>query len=192
MIRIILVLFCLACSLQGQQVDVYTGSHPDSTNRNKIIKKKTTSVPFHERLVWLGNFSINYYNGWLIFMNPRVGIRTDKKNVLIPGIGGILVYTEYRGYKPLFQTGPMAFTMVNLTPQFFLSAEFYYLNQEDYNGYQIRYQRMWLPYLYVGGGYRSMLTDRFGTTISILYNVMHNSSSIWNPTLIQVGFIAGI
>ncbi|MCX8081175.1 MAG: hypothetical protein N3F09_08070 [Bacteroidia bacterium] len=189
---LILIMFFIISKLLGQIDEVYTGRPPDSTLTKNNTKNRRINERWSERLVYSGNISINYWNGWYVFLNPRIGIKTDKKNIFIAGAGPVFLYWGQRNFGNFYLYGPMIYGMINVSPNFYLAAEYYYINQQDFMSSLNPFQRIWVPYTYVGGGYRSRITDGLGTNISVLFNITPHRSSVFSNPFIQVGFIVGI
>jgi hypothetical protein len=189
------IFFTLSNVLLSQVDDVYTGTPTEKNQEGKKENKRQKSEmeePLSRRLIYSGNFSINYWNGWYIFLNPRIGIKTDKKNVFIPGAGLVYLYWGNRISGSFYLYGPMTYAMINVLPSFYLAGEFYYINQQDFRSSFNPFRRIWIPYTYVGGGYRSRITDGLSTNLSILFNITPHRSSVFSNPFFQVGVIYGL
>lgn len=174
----------------SQKDDVYSGK-PDTAFQKKNTREKNPSS-IAKRLVYSGNISLFYSNGWYIFLNPRVGIIPDNKKIFVIGGGPAFNYWQIRNFTPFYQYGPMAFGMINITSGFYLAGEYFLLNQEDWASSWNPYRRIWVPYSFAGIGYRSMMGERISSYITFLINLTPHRSSVLSNPFIQIGFITGL
>lgn len=52
-------------------------------------------------------------------------------------------------------------------------------------------ERLWVPSLFIGGGYFQQIGGRGFATVAILYNVLENENSPYSNPLIRIGFGVG-
>lgn len=151
-------------------------------------------VPFKDRLYSGGSIGLTFGTYTNIIVSPMLGARLNER--LYAGLGIEYQYTQDKRYDPALtynQFGGRFFTQYSFVPQLFAHVEFAAMSMERYN-LQLEKERNLVPFLYVGGGYRQMLSEKSFVTFRILFDVLQNSNSpyrSWEP-IYSVGFGIGI
>lgn len=142
-------------------------------------------------------FSSNYFS---IGVDPLVGYKVTPQFSLGAKIG--YTYISDDRYEPLpalnsSNYGGSIFSRYRIIPQLYAHAEFAYWSYENaYNitneGYET--ERVWVPYLLLGGGYSQMISPNVWAYAEILFDVINDANSPydeWDPFLsigVGVGF----
>lgn len=193
-IFIILVFLALSISLNAQKDSVYTGENKSKTQKTKT--PNSTLNKLKSKLVFGGMVMPGYYynpsygNVFYVSANPNIGYRvTDKLTI---GAGFNYNYTKVSsGGKSRSQSiyGPSAFGRYLIFRNAFAQVEYDKINQPDY--YSLGTNRVWVDYVFAGGGYYQKISDKAGMVFSVLYNLSPNRNSIYQNPLVQIGFIGG-
>lgn len=151
--------------------------------------KPEKEVRFRDKLFTGGSVGLSLGSYTNINISPIIGVRlTDQ---FYAGAGIEYQYTRYKypdGNLTASQYGGRLFGQYNIIPQFYLHSEFSMINMEYYSFN--REQRSFIPFLYVGGGYRQMLSDRSFVSFQVLFDVIQDKNSpykSWEP-IYSVGF----
>jgi hypothetical protein len=141
-------------------------------------------------------FSSNYFS---IGVDPLVGYKVTPKLSLGAKIG--YTYISDDGYKPLpalnsSNYGGSIFSRYRIIPQLYAHAEFAYWSYESVinltdDGYDT--ERVWVPYLLLGGGFSQMISPNVWAYAEVLFDVLNDSNSPydeWDP-FISVGVGVG-
>jgi hypothetical protein len=187
------LLFCLifaVASTSRAQVDsVYYGNSPQP---KKPREKEKPSFDLKDKLSFGGNFMLWFGTTTYVYLSPVVNCALNKRiNV---GLGLIYNYYGYNSGASKFSYsiyGLHSYALGFLTKNVFAKVEFNHLLQPNVYSYNLN-DKVWVSYVYVGGGFRQPLGDRAAFYTSIMYNVNQNAQSIFyaNP-MIQVGILAG-
>jgi len=193
----ILILFCILTFAQKgfSQVDsVYTGTQ--NKDQIKKIKPKRTSPDWlKDRISYGGfinpNYAISSYGSLLsVSANPNIGYRVTEEMTI--GIGGTYYYSSLRtslGKYTQSIYGPNAFCRYKIFGSSFLQVEYDKMNQPDYYGGSDK--RVWVDYLYVGGGYYQRMTENSGFIISFMYNLIPNNNTVFLNRILNFGVVVG-
>lgn len=144
-----------------------------------------------------------YYGGYLdlafgsytaIGIEPLIGYKINPKL----SAGAIVSYeyirdNGYSGYTyKASNWGASIFGRYRVIPQFYLHAEFKETNFDSY--YLIGQEnRIWVPFLLLGGGYSQKISGNIWMNTQILFDVLQNENSPyknWTP-FFSVGFGVG-
>ena len=137
------------------------------------------------------NFSLGSYTS--IGIEPMVGYK------IIPrlSVGAKIRYDyvkqdlygetyEYSNY------GGSLFSRLSLFKRLYLHAEYATYNYENYTGIE-ESERIWVPYFFVGAGFRQPLGSRASLNAQVLFDVLNNANSPyrdWEP-FYSVGMSVG-
>ncbi len=193
-IFVIIGLLLLSQKVAGQVDSVYTGEPKSKdgkktqakTDRFKSIKDKITYGGY----IMPGFYSSRYGNVFYVTANPNIGYRLTEKFTI--GVGLNYSYTSLKNQSGKYTQsiyGPSAFGRYKIFDRAFLQVQYNKLNQPDY--YSGTDKRIWVDYLYAGGGYFQAFSDNAGIMYSIMYNLTPGRNSIYYNPLIQIGFVAG-
>lgn len=138
-------------------------------------------------------------SGFYLEISPLVGYRITEKWSAGPGLINQYKYEKFNlspGKVQEFSSynyGLRAFTRYQLFPAFFLHAEYETLsyNYLSYNPFtkEIDQLRRSVDGLFVGGGYRSYMTERTAIDISVLVNLNESRYSPYPNPIFRVGFV---
>jgi len=188
--KVLLLLFLFSATLQPvlAQVDsVYYGN----TTRPKKEKEKP-SFNLKEKLSFGGNFMVWFGTTTYVYLSPVVNCALNKR--LNVGLGLIYNYYGYNSGPTKFSYsiyGLHSYALAFVTSNVFGKVEFNHLLQPNVYSYNYN-DKVWVSYVYLGGGFRQPLGDHASFYTSIMYNINQNAQSIFyaNP-MIQVGILAG-
>lgn len=141
------------------------------------------------------NFSFGTYTsigvepmiGYKIIPRLSVGVKIRYDYVKYNGSGIDYSYSNYGG---------SIFTRLNVIKRLYLHAEYAGYNYENFDFYEVdgTTSRIWVPYLFVGGGFNQPLGGRASLNAQILFDVLNNENSpyrSWEPFYsvgVSVGF----
>jgi hypothetical protein len=184
-IKIILFFFLLSTFSYAQVDSVYYGAqHP---NHNAKEKKERNDA-WKEKFVWGGNLQAWIGNPTFILLTPTIGfIPFENFHV---GVGGIYNYTSYRSsYGNYSQSiyGAHSYARYIIGESYFLQVQYDRLLQPNLFSPEPK-DKVWVDYLFFGGGFTQSISDKVALNTSIMYNVNHNLLSIYpSRLLIQFG-----
>lgn len=166
----------------------------DSTESYKPYKMKDESRPsFGQRLVFGGNFGLQFGTQTIIDISPVIGYKITEQ--LIGGIGIKYLYykTEYYINSNLYKYstnvyGGSVFGRYYITPNLFAHSEYEVLNLEVPDDFGIGYMRTNITSVLVGGGYSQPLGDHASIGITLLYNLTEDAYSPYQNPILRVGF----
>jgi len=173
----------------------------DSTNVNEENKSEMTKSNNLESRWYYGGqvgfaFSSNYFS---IGFDPLVAYKITPQFSLGAKIG--YTYISDDRYEPLpalntSNYGGSIFSRYRIIPQIYAHAEFAYWSYENAinltdEGYDT--ERVWVPYLLLGGGFSQMISPNVWAYAEILFDVLNDTNSPydeWDP-FISVGIGVG-
>jgi hypothetical protein len=149
------------------------------------------SIPFKDRLYFGGNFGMQFGTVTLLDFSPLVGVMITPK--FSSGVGITYQYFDDNRYigGESSSYGGRVFSRYNVLPNIFTHAEFEFINFDNYNILEDRFERIWANSLFLGGGYFAPFGPRGGANFTFLYNVLHDNlrSPYGEPYVIRVGFV---
>ena len=185
----------LAMSLHAQDTN-YVDPAYQAEKKEKASKKR----PMQNRVYFGGTFGLQFGSVTSILVEPLVGFRMTEK--LSTGIGiGVRYGKDNRYVTPVEYTNYIGryFVRYLIIPKLYAHAEYmfesydkvFYFEGQDPN----RNQRTVVPFLFVGGGYRSQ-AGRGSFIIQVLFNVLQENSysrQVYPGGLpyISIGYIGG-
>lgn len=182
---LLLLLFCASLQPVFAQVDsVYYGN---STSPKK--EKEKPNYNLKEKLSFGGNFMVWFGTTSYVYLSPVVNCELNKR--LNVGLGLIYNYYGYNSGPAKYSYtiyGLHSYVLAFATSNIFGKVEFNHLLQPNRYYYN---DKVWVSYVYLGGGFRQPLGDNASFYTSILYNINENSQSILYNPLIQMGILAG-
>ena len=173
--------FLLALPAAGQQ--------PDST-----AKEAPAAPPAHRNVFFGGTIGLSFGSYFRVSVQPLIGYNFSHKFS-----GGVKLGYEYikdSRYDPAVtwhNYGASVFGRFRFIPQAYLHAEFAYVNYGTKTA-NLESERIWVPFLYLGGGYYQPLSPSTALFVEVLFDVLQDSNSPyedWQP-MISVGVVAGI
>jgi hypothetical protein len=137
------------------------------------------------------NFSLGSYTS--IGVEPMVGYK------IIPRLSlGLKIRYDYIQDKRYAETysysnyGGSLFTRLSVIKQLYLHAEYAAYNYQNYSGTDNE-ERIWVPFLFLGAGFRQPLGGRAALNAQVLFDVLNSDKSPysqWAP-FYSVGISAG-
>ena len=152
---------------------------------------------FWDKIYIGGNFGLQFGSTTVVNLSPQVGYRVTEK--FVPGIGVTYLYYNYRftntntGKTYSYVTnvyGGSLFGKYFFTDNIFAHAEYEELNIEVNDIYLNKYSRIWVPSLFVGGGYNQPLGQRGFIQLLVLFEVLQDRNSPYyrNNPVVRIGF----
>ena len=152
-----------------------------------------TSRKFGDRLFAGGDVGLTFGTVTFINVSPLLGYRiTDDFSA---GVGGTYQYFKQSFDGAEFQTsiyGGRVFARHAILEDFFVHSEYEILNLEVADAFGFATGRQNIPFLYVGGGVRQSIGGSSYFVGMVLYDVIQNRLSPYNPLQIRGGFIFGL
>jgi hypothetical protein len=201
-IGLFVLVLLLVLPAVGQQVDttgkVAVPQQVDSTAKETpavATPAMPATAPSSERNMFFGGtVGVSFGSYFRLSVQPMVGWNLTQK--FSAGFKLGYEYINDKRYTPTVtwhNYGASTFGRFRFIPQAYLHAEFAYVNYgaktEHYEN-----ERVWVPFLYVGGGYIKSLTPKTALFVEVLFDVLQDSNSpyeAWQP-MISIGVMAGI
>ncbi len=151
------------------------------------------SSGFMDRLYFGGNFGLQFGSFTHIEASPIVGYMINDK--LSVGVGVIYQYFRIRGNSQIgdYETniyGGKLFGRYNISQQLFGYTEYENINRDFRPTLSSDLSRIWVPALFIGGGYFQPIGNNAGFTVMALYNLLHypGRSPYNSPFVFRLGF----
>ncbi len=181
---IILLLFITitGISLPAQQ--------SDSTQLNPFMKTKPPKSGFTKNFYFGGNFNFSIGSYTSIGVWPLIGYKATPK--LSVGLQPGYEYLKYNlGTGNSFETsnyGIRTFTRYRIIPEAYAHVEYAAINFETWDS-----DRIWVPFLFVGGGYTQQIGGSTFAYVQLLFDVINDKNSPYRSgePFWSVGIIAG-
>ena len=181
---VVLILF-LSLFVKAQVDSVYYGA---PIKKEKVREKEKPSYNIKEKLSFGGNFMVWFGSSSYVYLSPTVNMAVDKR--LNVGAGIVYNYYSIPGFSYSIY-GIHTYVVYFLTSNVFAKAELDHLLQPNVYSYNYN-DKVWVSYVYIGGGFRQPLGEHAAIYTSILYNINNTPQSVFysNPQ-IQIGILAG-
>lgn len=189
---LVLVLLFMSLTDTSAQVDsVYYGK-PAEKPSTTIREKPKPQFNWKEKLSFGGNFMLWFGSSAYVYLSPTVNLRLHERiNV---GLGVIYNYNSYYQGPVKYEWsvyGAHSYLMAFVTKNLFGKIEYNRLYQPDYYGLSLN-DKIWVNYVFVGGGFSQRLGDRSGIYTSVMWNITDSPQTFLYPNpIIQVGILAG-
>ncbi len=183
---------------------LFTVSIIYSENSESGEKSNAIYNPFkpnlkESRVYYGGNVGFSFWNNYFyLSVQPLVGFKVTPKF----SIGGKLAYTYIsdKRINPSFSShnyGGSIFTRYRVVPQFYLHGEFVYASFDHITGFDLQNnkwnsERVWVPFILLGGGFSQMVGPNVWVFVEVLVDVLNDKNSPykkWDPVL---SFGAGV
>jgi hypothetical protein len=157
-------------------------------------KQEESKTPFKDKLFTGGSVGLSFGDYTNLIVSPVIGARLNPK--VYAGLGIEYQYTKDKRYDPALtynQYGGRLFGQYNIRPTIFAHGEFAGYSMERYTTL-LKKERNFVPFIYFGGGYRKMLSERSFFSVQVLFDVLQHKYSpykSWEP-IFSVGFGVGI
>lgn len=162
------------------------------TNAQQTEEK--SKQPFRDKLFTGGSVGLTFGNYTNVMISPIIGARLNEK--VYAGLGIEYQYTKDKRYDPALtynQYGGRLFAQYNIVTNLFAHGEIAGYSMERYTTL-LKKERDFVPFIYFGGGYRQMISERSFFTVQVLFDVLQHKYSpykAWEP-IFSVGFGVGI
>jgi len=159
-----------------------------------LMAQQTSKQSFKDKLYTGGNLGLTFGKYTNIIVSPMVGARLNER--VNAGLGIEYQYTKDNTIDPAFtynQYGGRLFAQYNVIPQLFAHVELAGMSMERYNLSREK-ERNFVPFLFVGGGYRQRISERSFVSFRVLFDVLQDQNSpykAWDPVY-SIGFGVGI
>lgn len=146
-----------------------------------------------------GNVGLRFWNNYFYLgIYPMIGYKITPKFSIGGKIG--YAYISDRRYSPTFNShnyGGSVFLRYRVVPQFYTHAEFLYFSYEGITTYNIstntfNTNRVWVPFLLLGGGYSQMISPNVWIFAEVLFDVINDPNSPYKSGDPFVSFGAGV
>ncbi len=188
------ILFLIVISVTA----VYSMGIETEENDNAIYNPFKPN-PQQNRWYYGGNVGFRFWNNYLyLSVQPLVGYKVTPKF----SVGGKLAYSYISDKRidPTFNShnfGGSIFTRYRVVPQFYLHGEFVYTSFDQITGFDLQNnkwmsERVWVPFLLLGGGVSQMVGPNVWIFAEVLVDVLNDKNSPykkWDPF---VSFGAGV
>jgi len=192
------MLLCLSSLLHAQVDSVYTGAPTskgtDTSKKKKPVNEKWETAKKH--MTFGGNFQAWFGNPTFLYISPTVGYMITPK--LNAGLGFVYNYTsaDYGYYGRYSQSvwGGHSFMRYLVTEGFFVQLQYDKLRQPDFITNYPETRKVWVDYVFVGGGFHQRLGDHAAFVTALMYNVTPSNLSIYYPNrlILQFGVTANL
>jgi hypothetical protein len=152
--------------------------------------------PLKEKLYTGGNLGLTFGSYTNIMISPILGVMWSPK--IHTGLGIEYNYTKDKRYERDFtyhNYGGRVYAQYYLVPQLFAHSELVGLSLERYTQLDpdIK-QRHFVPFIYLGGGYRQQLSGRSFVSFRVLFDVLQHEYSPYQSgePYYTVGFGVGL
>ncbi len=209
-------MLCFACKLHAQD-EVYEPVPINDTLENTTDKSKdkakdkdqkkqkddarTDLEKKKERLQRIrigGTFGLQFGTFTYVNLSPTVGYMVIKNRLELGG-GPIFIFERYRfsGYQDFkfFVYGPDVYARGYLWKGLYLESRYDLVNKPSYFDFS---KKIWVSHLLLGAGYAAPLGKVGFLDVSMLFNVLNNSESIYKgtfgnfPLILNVGVGFGL
>ena len=188
----ILLLITLTFSFMNvhaqEQDSSSTADQIEIAEKNPNSHKKNLA----DRIYFGGTISMTFGNYTLIGIHPMVGYKLTSKLSLGLKLGyEYIIDKRSTNDYTAHNYGLSVFTRYRIIMPIYLHAEYAQMNYDLYYGMA---ERVWVPFLFVGGGYSQRLGSRNWLNFQVLFDVLQDKNSPytdWTPFIslgIGVGF----
>lgn len=168
----------------------------DSISNSKPATNTVQKKPFKDKLYTGGNIGLsgNFSDYLSIRVSPLLGAKLTPK--FYAGLGIEYIYTmddRYDMNVNAHDYGARLFGQYDLIKKIFAHAELAGYNYDSY--YTISSSdRIFVPYIWLGGGYRTMISKRSFFSVRVLFDVLQDDNSPYKSgePQISVGFGVGL
>ncbi len=171
----------------------------ETEKNNTLIYNPFKPDPQQNRWYYGGNVGLSFWNNYFyLSVQPLVGYKVTPKF----SVGGKLGYSyiNYSNIDPSFSShnfGGSVFTRYRVTPQIYLHSEIVYASFDRRTtlipiNNEWPSERVWVPFLLLGGGFSQMVSPNVWVFVEVLFDVLNDNNSPyeeWDPF---VSFGAGV
>ena len=174
--------FQLTVSAQDFSGGLETESTDDETGDD------ASEYNLREHLRFGGNVGAQFGNVTFINVSPMLGYQFNDRFMM--GVRGTYQYFRLRGLSQYSSNvlGGSVFSRLFVIENLFAHGEYEVLNGHFDNNFG----RDNIPFLYFGAGYIFPISEKFGVTSMILYEVLRPRFSPYGFPILRVGIIGGL
>ena len=168
-------------------------------NDKPVVSEAVNPGGNQSKVYYGGNIGFNFWNDYFyLSVQPLIGYKVSPKF----SIGGKIAYSYLndRRFDPSFNShnfGGSVFARYRVTPQVYLHSEFVYASFDQITGFDFqknewKSDRVWVPFLLLGGGLSQHVGPNVWLFAEVLFDVINDSNSPykkWDPI---VSFGAGV
>lgn len=181
---------------------LFSSIYAEENTLNKSItsSSQTTQPPSGEsKWYYGGNVGFSFWNDYFYLgVYPLVGYKVTPKLSLGAKIG--YAYISDDRYEPLpalntSNYGGSLFSRYRIIPQLYAHAEFAYWSYEnaiDITSQGYNTERVWVPYLLLGGGYSQNIGPNVWLFAEVLFDVINDEKSPYASGEPFISFGAGV
>jgi hypothetical protein len=153
--------------------------------------KKAKSI--YDHMYFGGTIGATFGSYTMLSVYPMVAYKITPKLSL--GIKAAYEYVIDKRYATDYKSsnyGLSVFSRYRLVPSLYFHIEYAQMNYELYDMYG-QSDRVWVPFLFIGGGYSKSIGNRAWLNFQVLFDVLQNSRSPysdWSP-FISIGIGKG-
>ena len=184
---LIFTFLCTALSL-------FSLAQQDSTFFEEETPEKKKGFLIHPNMYYGGYLNVQLGTYTSIGATPMVAYKfTPKFSVGTQFTYNFDSYKDYGERMNYNNFGISIFSRYRIIPQFYLHTEYQNLNYDFGFSYGSERRRLWVPFLFVGGGYSQPVSENVWFNAQVLFDVLQNEKSPyanWEP-FYRVGFGVG-
>ena len=184
-----ILIFSLMLSVSPYTIFAQEPVNNEDSLSSKPIKPKKNIA---DKIYYGGTISLSFSNNYtMIGAYPLIGYKLTPKLSL--GVKGAYEYIIDKRYASTYNAnnfGLSVFSRYRIIPPIYFHVEYAQMNYDLYYGMA---DRVWVPFLFVGGGYSQRIGSRSWFNIQVLFDVLQDDSSPysdWTP-FISVGVGVG-
>jgi hypothetical protein len=184
-----MVIFVSLCSLAAMAQDDLPIDGESLPGKKKHKKDHSKNSLFTDRLFTGGDLGVQFGSITAVNVSPILGYWITKDK-FAAGVGATYQYFNYKSYN--FTTsiyGGNLFSRYYFGESFFAHGEYELLNVEAFDGF---HERVFVPGLLAGGGYRQDLGERASFVFMLLYNFSESYYTPYRNPVIRAGVNIGI
>ena len=163
-----------------------------------IMPAPKEKIPFKDRLVYGGNFGLQFGTVTYVDVSPTVGYKITER--FHSGVGATYIYFSekydlYNGQTYTYKTdiyGGKIFERYYVLENLFLHQETELLNLEVYDFLNDKVQRKNIISPLIGAGYIQRFGDSSGLFIMCLFNLNETTDSPYTNPIVRVGLNFGL
>ena len=178
-----------AQTTDSTQVEQQAAASKSRTKKQPVRKAKS----IYDRMYFGGTVGVTIGDYTMLSVYPMVAYKITPKLSL--GVKAAYEYVVDKRYTTDYKSsnyGLSVFSRYRIIPALYLHVEYAQMNYELYDMYG-QSDRVWVPFLFVGGGYSKSLGNRTWLNFQVLFDVLQNSRSPyteWSP-FISIGIGKG-
>jgi len=180
-----------AQEVDSSQVEVNTQNTTAPAKQKKHPVRKAKSA--YNKIYYGGTIGATFGSYTMLSVHPMIAYKFTPKLSL--GVKAAYEYVVDKRYNEKYTAsnyGLSVFSRYRLVPALYFHIEYAQMNYELYDVYG-QSDRVWVPFLFIGGGYSKSIGKRAWLNFQVLFDVLQNSRSPysdWSP-FISIGIGKG-